>query len=208
LAGGSPAASHFLCLAKESNQRKATPPSTKPRKSSLPGGRQRTRPAFVCISKVSGAQTPLPLIHPAGSIFGVAERGENQNQGEDDDTFVVTIWASHIWCITPAANAPYASCSHMAIVKGKLMEQYQAENSPINWPVVLAVYLIMLAAYFVFGFTEMALGVLAFQTFLVVINWLGFRHLNRIKEALLLYVFVPLGAIWFLYAFLHLSPRF
>jgi hypothetical protein len=33
---------------------------------------------------VSWAQTPLPLIHPAGSIFGGAERGEGQNQGGDD----------------------------------------------------------------------------------------------------------------------------
>jgi hypothetical protein len=33
---------------------------------------------------VSGTQTPLPLIHPAGSIFGGAERGEGQNQVGDD----------------------------------------------------------------------------------------------------------------------------
>jgi hypothetical protein len=32
LAGGSPAASHFSCLAKKSNQKKATPTSPKPRK--------------------------------------------------------------------------------------------------------------------------------------------------------------------------------
>jgi len=78
LAGGSPAASHFSCLAKKSNQKKATPTSTNSRKPSLPGGRQRTHPAFVVFNWffVSGAQTPLPLIHPAGSIFGVAERGE------------------------------------------------------------------------------------------------------------------------------------
>jgi len=79
LAGGSPAASHFLLFRqKKSNQKKATPTSTNSRKPSLPGGRQRTHPAFVVFNWffVSGAQTPLPLIHPAGSIFGVAERGE------------------------------------------------------------------------------------------------------------------------------------
>jgi hypothetical protein len=32
---------------------------------------------------VSGAQTPLPLIHPTHLIFGGAVRGEKQNQGGD-----------------------------------------------------------------------------------------------------------------------------
>ncbi|WP_310446229.1 hypothetical protein, partial [Thiobacillus sp.] len=40
----------------------------------------------------SGAQTPLPLIHPAGSIFGGAERGEGQNQGGDDGADYVLVW--------------------------------------------------------------------------------------------------------------------
>jgi len=31
---------------------------------------------------VNGAQTPLPLIRPPGSISGWAERGESQNQGK------------------------------------------------------------------------------------------------------------------------------
>ena len=78
LAGGSPAASHFSCLAKKSNQKKATPPSPNSRKPSLPGERQRTRPAFDVLNWffVSGTQTPLPLIHPADSVFGGAERGK------------------------------------------------------------------------------------------------------------------------------------
>jgi hypothetical protein len=94
LAGGSPAASHFSCLAKKSNQKKATPPSPNSRKPSPPGGRQRTRPAFDVLNWffVSGTQTPLPLIHPAGSVFGGAERGERQNQGGDDCAFTITIW--------------------------------------------------------------------------------------------------------------------
>jgi len=94
---GLPAASYFLCLAKESNQRKAPPLIPKPRKSSLPDGRQRTRPAFAgFFNFVSGTQTPLPLIHPSGSIFGGAERGESQNQGGGDWAFAVTILALHI----------------------------------------------------------------------------------------------------------------
>lgn len=51
---------------------------------------------------VGGGQTPLTLIHPTDSIYGVAERGkESQNQGGGIWTFLVTIWASHIWRITP-----------------------------------------------------------------------------------------------------------
>jgi hypothetical protein len=44
----------------------------------------------------SSAQTPLPLIHPAGSISGGAERGEVQNQGGDDWMLAITIWSSHL----------------------------------------------------------------------------------------------------------------
>jgi hypothetical protein len=41
-----------------------------------PAGRAaKNSPRFICISKVSGAQTPLPLIRPAGSISGGTERG-------------------------------------------------------------------------------------------------------------------------------------
>ncbi|HEX7970939.1 MAG TPA: hypothetical protein VF501_01765, partial [Thiobacillus sp.] len=70
-------------LAKESNQRKATPtsppfgfPKIEPA-----GWAAKNSPRFICISKVGGAQTPLPLIHPAGSIFGVAERGRKSKPG-------------------------------------------------------------------------------------------------------------------------------
>jgi len=50
LAGGCPAASYFLLLRqKKVAKEKATPLIPKPRKSSLPGGRQRTRPAFVML---------------------------------------------------------------------------------------------------------------------------------------------------------------
>jgi hypothetical protein len=51
---------------------------------------------------VSSAQTPLPLIHPANSIFGGAERGEDQNQGGDDWAFTIIIWASHIQRLCPS----------------------------------------------------------------------------------------------------------
>jgi hypothetical protein len=47
LAGGCPAASYFSCLLKKSNQKKSTPPSPNSRSLNLPGGRRRTRPAFI-----------------------------------------------------------------------------------------------------------------------------------------------------------------
>jgi hypothetical protein len=38
---------------------------------------------------VSGAQTPSPLIRPAGPILGVAVRGKRQNQAGDDEPVCV-----------------------------------------------------------------------------------------------------------------------
>jgi hypothetical protein len=72
---GSPAASYFSCLAKKSNQKKATPLIPETPEIEPAGRAAKNSPRFICISKVSGAQTPLPLIHPTGSIFGGAERG-------------------------------------------------------------------------------------------------------------------------------------
>jgi hypothetical protein len=40
---------------------------------------------------VSGAQTPLPLIHPTDSIFGGAERGKSQNQVRGDGAHIAII---------------------------------------------------------------------------------------------------------------------
>jgi len=83
LAGGSPAASHFSCLAKKSDQKKATPTAPNSRKSSLPDGRRRTRPAFDVFNWffVGRAQTPSPLIRPADSISGGAVRGGKSKPG-------------------------------------------------------------------------------------------------------------------------------
>jgi len=39
----------------------------------------------------SVAQTPLPLIHPADSVFGVTERGKSQNQDGGDWTVVIIL---------------------------------------------------------------------------------------------------------------------
>jgi len=56
----------------------------------------KNSPRFCCFNFVfvSGAQTPLPLIHPAGSVFGGLRGGEGQNQDGDGGTIVVTIWVS------------------------------------------------------------------------------------------------------------------
>jgi len=46
------------------------------------GGKELAPLLLFLIDFVSGAQTPLPLIHPTGSIFGVAERGRKSKPGQ------------------------------------------------------------------------------------------------------------------------------
>ncbi|HLA40780.1 MAG TPA: hypothetical protein VJ417_12335 [Candidatus Glassbacteria bacterium] len=66
---------------KESNQRKGDPDSPEFPKIKRVGWAAKNSPRFICISKVSGAQTPLPLIHPTHSIFGGSVRGEKSEPG-------------------------------------------------------------------------------------------------------------------------------
>jgi hypothetical protein len=78
LAGGCPAASYFLLSRqKKVTQEKATPHIPETPKIEPAGWAAKNSPRFcqVDLIFVSGAQTPLSLIHPAGSIFGGAERG-------------------------------------------------------------------------------------------------------------------------------------
>ncbi|MHB9158978.1 MAG: hypothetical protein ACYC2D_13135, partial [Thiobacillus sp.] len=72
----SPAASHFLLSRQKKVTKEKAPPLIPETPEIEPAGRAaKNSPRFVCISKVSGAQTPLPLIRPAGSISGGTERG-------------------------------------------------------------------------------------------------------------------------------------
>jgi hypothetical protein len=64
-----------LLRQKKVTQEKATPlipetPEIEPARRAA-----KNSPRFIGMSKVSGAQTPLPLIRPAGSISGGTERG-------------------------------------------------------------------------------------------------------------------------------------
>ncbi|MBW8328496.1 MAG: hypothetical protein K0M48_04870 [Thiobacillus sp.] len=63
---------------KKVTQEKATPLIPEFPKIDPVGRAAKNSPRFfqVDLIFVSGAQTPLPLIHPAGLIFGGAERGE------------------------------------------------------------------------------------------------------------------------------------
>jgi hypothetical protein len=73
----------FLSFAspKERNQRKGDPniPETPKIESTEWAAKNSAR--FICISRVSGPQTPLPLIHPADSISGGAVRGGKSKSG-------------------------------------------------------------------------------------------------------------------------------
>ncbi|MCD6705538.1 MAG: hypothetical protein LT080_03660 [Thiobacillus sp.] len=60
---------------KGSNQRKGDFDIPETLKIEPAGRATKNSPRFICISEVSGAQTPFPLIHPAGPVFGVAVRG-------------------------------------------------------------------------------------------------------------------------------------
>jgi len=73
-----PAASHFLLSRqKKVTQEKATPLIPETPKIEPAGWAAKNSPSFAVFNFVfcSRAQTPLPLIHPAGSIFGGVERG-------------------------------------------------------------------------------------------------------------------------------------
>jgi len=70
---------------------------------------------------VSGAQTPLPLIHPAGSIFGGAERGGKSNQCGDDWAVCGYYLGSHIKA--HYTNKPRYKCIP-SNTKGKLVMDF------------------------------------------------------------------------------------
>ena len=81
LAGGCPAASDFLLLRqKKVTKEKATPLIPETPKIEPAGWAAKNSPRFcwVDLTFVSGAQIPLPLIHPAGSIFGGTEKGKSK----------------------------------------------------------------------------------------------------------------------------------
>jgi len=92
-----PAASHFLLLRqKKVTKEKATPLIPETPKIEPAGWAAKNSPRFCYFELVfcERDSTPLPLIHPSGSIFGGAERGESQNQDGGDGTFAITILAS------------------------------------------------------------------------------------------------------------------
>jgi hypothetical protein len=98
LAGGCPAASYFLLSRqKKVTKEKATPLIPEFPKTEPAGWATKNSPRFCSVDFiVSGAQTPLPLIHPTRLIFGGPVRGESQNQGGDDWTAGATFDASRI----------------------------------------------------------------------------------------------------------------
>jgi hypothetical protein len=70
---------------KESNPRKGDPDIPVLRvpenRACQVGGKELAPPCCFNLFFVGGAQTPLPLIHPAGSIFGVDVRGRKLKSG-------------------------------------------------------------------------------------------------------------------------------
>ncbi|QLQ03521.1 MAG: hypothetical protein HZY77_12825 [Thiobacillus sp.] len=100
--------SKFLSLSRQRKEpKKGDPDIPETPKIKRVGWAAKNSPRFcrVDLIFVSGAQTPLPLIHPTRLIFGGAVRG-SQNQGSSGRMFATTILASPIRRITPMAHAP------------------------------------------------------------------------------------------------------
>jgi len=71
-----------LSRQKKVTQEKATPliPETPEIEPAERAAKNSPRLTLLILFLVGGAQTPSPLIRPAGSISGGTERGRNQNQ--------------------------------------------------------------------------------------------------------------------------------
>jgi hypothetical protein len=70
-----------LLRQKKVTQEKATPLIPETPEIEPAGRAAKNSPRFIWFSKVSGAQTPLPLIRPTDSISGGAERGYKSKPG-------------------------------------------------------------------------------------------------------------------------------